>query len=86
MSASPTRGSAAWLTAIVATVMFVIGALLLSVVDPVMQTLFDSSLFTAETVIGTTFLGYLTDFWSFLAIAILIAILLTVWIGTRRAG
>lgn len=86
MSATPSRGSAAWITAIVSVLMFLIAAILLTFVDPVLQTLFDSSLFTSSTAPGATTLRRIQNLWGFFPVAILIAITLTVWIKTRRPG
>lgn len=76
--------SAAWVLAIVAVLVFIIGALLLTVIDPVMQTLFDSSLWSSSTPYGTDALNWMQDLWAFFPVAILITILLLVWIRTRQ--
>jgi len=76
--------SAAWVLAIVAVVTFIIGALLLTAIDPVMQALFDSSLWVSSTADGTNALTWQQDLWAFFPVAILITILLLVWIRTRQ--
>lgn len=76
--------SAAWVLAIVAVLTFIIGALMLTVVDPVMQALFDSTLWSSSTQYGTQTLGWVQDLWLYFPVFILITILLLVWIRTRQ--
>lgn len=76
--------SAAWLLAIVAILTFLIGALLLSSIDPVMQALFASDMWSSSTSYGTRSLGWTEDLWAFFPLAIMITILLVVWVRTRQ--
>jgi len=79
-----TKGSAAWVVAIVGVVTFIIGALLLTAVDPVMQSLFASNMWSSNTVEGTDLLRWMQSAWAFLPVAILMLILIEVWIETRQ--
>lgn len=76
--------SATYVVAIVALVAGLTGSLLLTVLDPVMQALFDSSLFTSSTKYGQDYLRWSQDAWTYWAALILVGILFMVWITTRR--
>jgi len=78
------RGSAAWIIAIVSALTFVVGAVLLTAVDPVMQAFFSSTIWSASTEDGTNALNWMKAAWAFIGPAILITILLEVWIKTRQ--
>lgn len=76
--------SAAWVLAIVVTVAGGIFSLLATVLDPFMQYIFGSTLWTSSTTIGTDALGWGQDFWTYLAVIVLLSFLTTVWIRTRQ--
>jgi len=78
------KGSAAWVLTIVTVLSVIVGALLLTVVDPLMQTLFDSTLWQSSTQAGTNALGWQKSAWTFLPISILLALLIGIWIETRQ--
>lgn len=79
------RNSAAWVVGIVAILAFLMGTLILSATDPIMQDLFDSSLWTSSTADGQNALNWQKAAWGFLSTAILIAILFMVLIETRQS-
>ncbi|TQQ78601.1 hypothetical protein EGH24_13850 [Halonotius terrestris] len=76
--------SAAYVITIVAALMFIVGVLVLTVTDPVLQTLFDSALWSSSTQQGSDLLRWQKAVWGFIGTAILIAITLEVWIVTRQ--
>jgi len=79
-----TQGSAAWVLVIVSVLAFIVGAILFTTTDPVIQSLFDSPQWTANTADGQNLLNWLERTWAFLPAAILIMILRMVWIETRQ--
>lgn len=80
------RGSAAWVVAIVAVMTGLVGALILTVLDPVAQALFASSMFNSSTTYGSDALSWQQDAWTYWPAFILVGITVTVWVRTRRAG
>jgi hypothetical protein len=80
------KGSAAWILAIVIPVVFVMGAFLLSVIDPLMQNVFTSSLWNSDTAAGTNALAWVKSLWTFWPLGILLGATVLVWVRTRRAG
>lgn len=78
------RTSAAWVLGIVAIMTGLVGALLLTVIDPVMQAVFASSLWTADTTTGQNILTWTRDVWTYWPVFILLGILDLVWIETRQ--
>ncbi len=78
------RNSGAYIVAIIAALMFIVGALVLTVIDPVMQALFDSATWSSSTSTGTDLLSWQQTAWRFAAAAMLIAIIMEIWIGTRQ--
>lgn len=78
------RGSAAWVLAIVSVVTFFVGALLLTVLDPVMQAVFSSAMWSSSTSYGTDALSWQKDMWLFWPSMILLGILFTIWVKTRQ--
>lgn len=80
----PTKGSAAWAVVIVSIVAFIVGSLLLTATDPVMQALFDSSLWSASTSDGSNALAWQKRAWMALPAMILVALLVQIWIDTRQ--
>lgn len=82
----PVRGSAAWVIGIVLVTAFVVGALLLTVTDPVAQALFSSSLYQSNTSYGSNALSWVKSFWQYISVILLLGFLSFVWINTRRAG
>lgn len=79
-------GSAAWVLGILAVATGLIGSLLLTVLDPVMQTLFASPLFEGSTSFSSNALGWLMNSWTYWPVFILLGILVFVWVRTRRPG
>lgn len=79
------RGSGAYIVGILAVMMFIVGALVLTTLDPVMQSVFASPGWGSSTESGTDLLSWQKSAWSFAATAILIAILMEIWIGTRQS-
>lgn len=77
-------GSAAWVVAIVAILAFITGVLLLTAIDPVIQALFDSPQWTADTADGQNALDWAVRAWAALPASILVAILIQIWIDTRQ--
>jgi len=80
----PTRRSAAFVLGIIVIVGFIVGALILSVIDPFAQGLLDSQLWTAETTEGQNALGWYKNLYLFIPVALLTALLIQVWIDTRQ--
>jgi len=78
------RGSAAWVVAIVAPLAVFVGAMILTVVDPLMQTLFSSALWSSQTSYGTSALAWQKAVWTFWPVVILVGLLFLVWIETRQ--
>lgn len=76
--------SAAWTLTIIATVTGVMGALLLTVGDPIMQAFFDSPLWASDTTYGSNLLGWFVDAWALIGFVILTGIMFLVWIETRQ--
>lgn len=76
--------SAAWVLAIVIPLAGFIGAILFTVLDPFMQYVFGSSLWTSTTSIGTNTLTWAQDVWTYLAVFVLLSFLVTVWVRTRQ--
>lgn len=76
--------SAAWVVAIMSVITGIMGSLLLTVVDPVMQAFFDSPLFTATTTYGSNWMTWAQDAWALWPSLILFGIMLFVWIETRK--
>jgi uncharacterized protein YqhQ len=76
--------SAAFTVAIVGVLGFVMGAFVLTTLDPVMQSFFSSGAWSSSTGTGTDLLRWLTYLWSFVSTAILIAIISQIWISTRQ--
>lgn len=79
------RTSAAWALAIVAVVTGLVGSLLLTVMDPVMQAWFGSAMWSADTTTGSNILTWAHDTWTYWAVFILLGIMVMVWIETRQA-
>jgi len=82
MSARPE--SAPYTLAILLVTALVTGALLLTVTDPVMQALFGSGAYTAETANGKSLLSWMGALWSFVPAAILLMFLIKSWVDTRQ--
>lgn len=78
------RGSAAWALAIVAVATALVGSLLLTVADPVMQALFASATYSSTTTFGSDLLSWQQDAWTFWPVIILLGIMVMVWVETRR--
>lgn len=76
--------SAAYVIAIVSALAFIIGALVLTAVDPVMQALFASPSWSSSTRNGTDLLMWLSNAWAFVPASLLIAITIQIWIDTRQ--
>jgi hypothetical protein len=76
--------SAAFTVAIVGVLGFIMGAFVLTVTDPIMQTFFGSGAWSSSTGTGTDLLRWLTYLWSFVSASILIAIVAQIWISTRQ--
>ena len=77
-------GSAAWILGILVIVGFIMGVLVLSMVDPFVQGLFDSQLWTSDTTEGTNLLNWGHAAWVTLPVIILISLLVTIWVETRN--
>lgn len=78
--------SAAWVLGVLVVVAGLVGALLLTVTDPVMQELFASSMWDASTTTGSDTLRWQKTAWTKWPVMILIGLMLTVWIKTRQPG
>lgn len=76
--------SAAWVLGIVSVVTGVIGSLLLTVIDPVIQAFFASPSWTSSTTYGSDLLGWLESSWALWPALILFGIMFLVWIETRQ--
>lgn len=76
--------SATYIVAIVALAAGLAGSLLLTVLDPAAQALFDSALYTSNTQYGQDALQWHEDAWNYWPALILVGILFMVWITTRR--
>lgn len=76
--------SAAWVLGIMSVLTGVIGSLLLTVIDPVLQAFFAAPTWTSSTTFGSNLLGWLTDAWALWPALILFGIMILVWIGTRQ--
>lgn len=80
------RGSTPWVLGIVSVLTLIVGAILLTVTDPVAQGVFGSSLWSSSTSAGQMTLGGTKAIWTYWPLMILIGILSLVWITSRRAG
>lgn len=80
------RGSAAWVLAIFAVVIGVVGSLVLTVLDPVAQALFASPNYSSSTTYGSDLLQWLVYGWEYWPVFLLMGVGVTVWVRTRRAG
>jgi len=78
------RNSAAYILVVLVGVAFIVGALVLTTIDPVMQALFGSPAWSSSTETGTDLLSWITAVWSFIGAALLIGMLMEVWIRTRQ--
>lgn len=78
--------SAPYILVIVALVTAIMGALVLTVTDPVMQHLFDSVMWQSDTEYGQDALQWQQHAWNFWPAFILFGILMMVWVDTRRPG
>lgn len=78
------RGSAAWVVAIVSLLALIVGAFLLTVIDPIQQTLMGSALWDSSTAYGTDALRWQSLAWKFWPVIILLGIMVVVWTRTRR--
>jgi cytochrome c oxidase assembly factor CtaG len=76
--------SAAFVLAIVVVLSFIVGAFMLTVTDPVIQSFFDSTLGSADTQDGSNLISWLGIAWATLPAVILIGLLLKTWVSTRR--
>lgn len=83
---APVKGSAAYIIAILTVVMFIAGAILLTVVDPVVQALFSSSMWESTTSYGQNTLTWGRNLWKYIGLILLLGYLSMVWIHSRRAG
>jgi len=80
------RGSAPWELTIVLVTTFLVGALLLTVLDPVWQDVIASGFWDATTTTTGRMLDWFAAGISFVAFFLLLGILSRAWIWTRRAG
>lgn len=80
------QGSAAWTVSIVSVLTFLVGAILLTVLDPVAQAVFESSLWSPSTSAGQMATGAVQSMWTYWSLFILLGIMFLVWVKTRRAG
>lgn len=80
------RGSAAWVIAVLAVVLLLVGAMLLTVLDPVAQSVFASSLWTSSTSAGQMTQSAVENMWTYWSLFILLGLTSLVWIMTRRPG
>lgn len=78
------KRSAAWVLVIVVSLGFIVGALILTATDPVAQAMFGSSIWNADTADGQNALNWMVAAWAFFPTAILIALLVEIWVGTRQ--
>lgn len=80
------RGSVAWIMVVVGVTAFFVGALLLTVTDPVIQGLFASPMWSSTTTFGTDALQWAEWLWQYLSLFVLLGFLSLVWINSRREG
>lgn len=80
------RGSAAYVLAIVSVLTGIIGAGIYTFLDPIQQNLFRSTLFSTSTTYGADALSWQMSAWTYWPVIILLGIMMTVWIDTRRAA
>lgn len=80
-----TRRSAAWVITIVVVLSFIVGSMILTATDPVVQALFGSNLWGASTADGKNALSWMEKAWAFVGTAVLIALLVQVWVDTRQS-
>jgi len=78
------KGSAAWIVAIVASLIFITGTLLFTVLDPTMQAIFGSELWSSSTEQGSNALSWQKSIWLFTPGAVLLTILVEIWLATRQ--
>lgn len=78
--------SAAYILAVLVVVMLVMGAILLTVLDPVAQAVFASSLWSMDTSAGSLVTSSVESLWAFWSLFVLLGLLSLVWITTRRPG
>lgn len=79
-------GSAAWVTAVVVVTATIIGAFMVTVIDPFAQAVFDSTLYVSTTTDGNNALRWQQQAWAFLPVGILIYLTVLVWTKTRRGA
>jgi len=77
-------GSAAWVVVVVGAVSIVIGSFLMTVIDPVAQALFGSTMFDSTTTYGNNAYRWVEDAWAFMSTAILLFVAVLVFVRTRR--
>ena len=80
------RGSAPWEVVIVLVTTFLVGALLLTVFDPVFQDIIASAFWDPTTTTTGDLLDWASAAITFTAFILLLGILSRAWIWTRRAG
>ena len=78
------RTSAAFVLTILAVLAGLVGTLLLTVTDPVMQALFGSQLWVADTAMGSDLLTWQMNVWTYWPAFILFGIMILVWVETRQ--
>lgn len=80
------RGSAAWEVTIVLVTTFLVGSLLLTVLDPVWQDVLASAFYDQTTPTTGRILDWFVVGVTYTALFLLFGILSRAWIWTRRAG
>lgn len=76
--------SAAWVLGIVSVVTGLVGSILLTVLDPILQAFFASPSWSSSTSYGSNLLGWFQDAWTLWPAMILFGIMLLVWVETRQ--
>jgi len=82
----PVRGSAAWAVPVVLVTAFLVGSILLTVLDPIWQGVFDSAMWDANSPTMTMLLDGLQALATYTSLLLLFGYLSRSWIWTRRAG
>lgn len=80
------RGSAAWTIPIVLFTAFIVGSLMLTVLDPIWQGVFDSPMYDANGPTMTMLLDALKALATYTSLILLFGYLSRSWIWTRREG
>lgn len=78
------QSSAAWVVGVVVIIGFIIGAVILSTIDPFAQGLMNSQIWSADSVEGQNLLRWMAAAWAFIGGALILALLIQIQVDTRN--